>query len=529
MPTHPIMSPIRLFFCTALASSLLLISCASVEKHNKRRSEKITVEKLQHDIDYVERKLYKLHPSLDLYITKEQLSFKFDSIRNVVNKPMTSKEFYFVISPVIASVHQGHMSMIPMTKRYSRKELKRLKKAGEGPLSQFKYDWENGKLYVIKNNSKFSDIQLGTEIVAIKNIKPQDLYNKYRQSITSDGYNTTFPRKWFLRRFPVLLSDEIESNDSLRFEFKYKDSVFFKMINRKKPQKKERLASGKDTLSKSVRKANAKLERKKKKIFGYDTKTKEYSKSLQFLGNDKSVAYLKINDFTDGNFRKAYKILFDSIKKRESATLVIDLRDNPGGRMNEIMNLYSYLTNQDFILTQPAIVTSKTSMWQAGIFSNIPVITYPLAGVAYPFYMGFTYFKVKKKDDGTYYNTINSSKLQKPNPNNFGGKIYVLINGGSFSASCILSTALKANKDITFVGEETGGDFNGTVAGFMPVLTLPNSKIKWRLGLLDIRPVNQTNVIGHGIYPDKEIVKTINDIITNKDPELEWVLKELGK
>jgi hypothetical protein len=46
-------------------------------------------------------------------------------------------------------------------------------------------------------------------------------------------------------------------------------------------------------------------------------------------------------------------------------------------------------------------------------------------------------------------------------PNAFKGKIYVMING-SFSASSLISSNLKTPK-VTFVGEETGGAFNGTM------------------------------------------------------------------
>jgi C-terminal processing protease CtpA/Prc len=38
-----------------------------------------------------------------------------------------------------------------------------------------------------------------------------------------------------------------------------------------------------------------------------------------------------------------------------------------------------------------------------------------------------------------------------------------MINGGSFSASSLISSNLKLQR-VTFVGEETGGAFNGTVA-----------------------------------------------------------------
>ena len=104
-----------------------------------------------------------------------------------------------------------------------------------------------------------------------------------------------------------------------------------------------------------------------------------------------------------------------------------------------------------------------------------------------------------------------------------------MINGGSFSASCILSSSLKSNPNVTFVGEETGGAFNGTVAGIMPVVKLPNSKIALRLGLMDIQTINQTDIVGRGIFPDKEIVQTVQDKITTKDPELQWILNDLKK
>ncbi|MCL9807469.1 S41 family peptidase [Flavobacterium amniphilum] len=521
---------LKLSFRTFLfAMPVLFAGCASVQKHNEKRLKPIPVAQLQEDIDYVQNKLIKLHPGSDLYITKEQLAFKFDSIRKVVNKPMTSNEFYTVISPVVASVRQGHMAMMPMSVKLTKEQQKKYKQAGDGPLSQFKFEWENNKLYILKNNSNVKEIKEGTEVLSIKDRKPQEIYAKYKASVTSDGYNTTFLWKYFNKRFTTFLTEEIGFNDSLSFTLKYKDSVYDKMICRKKKDKKENKPLTEKQEERLVTKDIIKKKNKNKRIFGYDEKTKEFSKSLRFIGKDTTVAYLKINDFVDGNFKKAYKVIFDSIKKSGSKTLVMDLRDNPGGRMSEILNLYSYLTPEDFIMTEPAVVTSKTSLWKLGLFPRVPKLAYPFIGAFYPVYMGVSYFKVKKGDDGKYYYHLSASKTQKHNPNHFNGKVYVLINGGSFSASCIISSALKANKDITFVGEETGGDFNGTVAGIMPVLKLPNSEIQWRLGLMHIKPVKQTDVKGHGIYPDKEIIQTIEDKVNKKDPELEWILNDIYK
>ena len=516
--------------------SLLLANCTSVEKYNYKLAQPIPVEKLQKDIDYTQHKLEKLYPNLYGYISKEKLDFKFDSIRKAVNKPMTSSEFYFVISPVIASVRQGHMTMTPLSKKLSKKEAKRIKKMGDGPLSQFTFEWENSKLFVIKNKSKKKNISLGSEVVSINGIAPQSLFSKYRKSVTSDGYNETYIRKGFNKRFYLYMTNEIGVNDSLTYVFKHKDSTFTTVISRNKPEKKE-VSKGKIVEKDSVKavakkpidKAKLKFDKKFKRIYGYNALTKEYAKSLNFVKSDSTVAILKVKNFSEGIYSKSYKAIFDSIKKHNIKNLIIDIRDNPGGRVADAVNLYSYLTDKDFVILQPAKVTSKTSLFKWGLFRELPAVAYPFAAIAYPFYMGFSYFRTTKRTDGTYEYRLVGSRKSKFAPNNYNGKIYVLINGGSFSASCILSSSLKSNPNVTFVGEETGGAFNGTVAGIMPVVDLPNSKIPLRLGLMDIRTINQTEVYGRGIFPDVEIPLTVEDKVKNNDPQLDWIMEDIKK
>ncbi len=445
---------------------------------------------------------------------------------------MTSKEFYFVISPVIASVRQGHMTMSPTMKRVSKKEAKRLKKSGDGPISQFVFEWQQERLFVVKSKNKKNKIKEGAEVISVNSVTPQSIYAKYRKSFTSDGFNSTFLRKFFSKRYNLYLTNEIGVNDSLTYVFKQNDSVFTRVVSRNKPVVKsapKTTDSTKVVAKTEVDKAKLKAERKRKKIYGYDTANKEYIKSLTIVKSDSSVAVLKIKNFTEGRYYRAYDALFDSIKKSNIKTLVIDIRDNPGGRVAEVVDFYSYLTDAEYTMLQPAIVTSKTSLWNTGIFKASPVIAYPLIGLGYPFYMTFSYFKITKNDDGAYQYKLTGARKRKNDPNHFSGKIYVLINGGSFSASCILSSSLKTNPNVTFVGEETGGAFNGTVAGLMPMVELPNSKIVLRLGLMDIKTISQTKVSGRGIFPDKEIISTLQDKIDHKDPELQWVLSEVKK
>jgi len=105
----------------------------------------------------------------------------------------------------------------------------------------------------------------------------------------------------------------------------------------------------------------------------------------------------------------------------------------------------------------------------------------------------------------------------------------VIINGNSFSASALLSTHLKANKRAVFVGEETGGAYNGCVAGIYRIYEMPTSKLKIRMGLMQVEASYKQMPDGYGIMPDVEIIPTIEDRKQYIDPELNWIINDINK
>ncbi|GGD26600.1 S41 family peptidase [Flavobacterium orientale] len=518
----------------ALLVVVVGFGCGSVEKYNKHIQTAIPPEELIEDVNYVQKKLVKLHPSLYWYISEQELNGKFDSLRSEVKEPLTPNEFFFKISPVVAAVRQGHMGLRPLTKKLEKKERKIITKAGTGPLSQFKMIWEKDKMYVVVNKSQDTTIVKGSEVIAINGVTPQQIFSKYKNSYASDGYNTTFIPKQFQKRFSSFLANEIGVQDSLNYVFKNDEVTYTKVIKRFKvgPKKGDSLSqTQKDSIKLArkspVAKEKMKKEREHKRIYGYDYTAKEFNKTLQFIGADSTVAYLKIKNFSSGKIKKVYEEVFAKIKEKQSKTLIIDLRDNPGGRLNEIQKLYSYLVAEEFQFIQEPEVTSRTSLF-ANYFNQLPILTYPIAAPLYPVFATVMVSKTKKKKDGKLYFKIKSSKPMEANPLHFDGEVYVLINGGSFSASCIIASNLQATGRAVFVGEETGGAFNGTVAGRMPVLKLPHSKLPLRLGLMDIRPVYKTEQEGRGIMPNVEIIPTVEQRIKGDDPELEYILETVA-
>jgi C-terminal processing protease CtpA/Prc len=505
---------------------LLFVQCSSVKKHNAHLTTLIPVDQLKSDVDFTYMKLQKLHPKLYWYISKVALDSKFDSLKYTITKPITPLAFYKKLSPVVAAVRQGHTYLYPVTTQMTNRETKTLIKKGTGPFSQFDFDFFNNKLYVVKNKSCDKSIKVGSEVIAVNGIKPLDLIQEYNRYYSSDGYNTTLKTATSGKRFTSYFTVENGIKDSLTYTLKYNDSIQLITIKRYKEDsiKKQEPKTRKRVTALDRKKSRA--TRKKKRVNGYDADLKNYNRNLNFMKKDSSVAIMKIRSFNKGDFRPFYRESFREIENYKSTTLILDLRDNGGGRLNEIIDLYSYLSDSTFVFLDKSEVVSKSSLMEGAYFNGGSFGVKILKAIYAPLLYSYLLLTVHKDDTGkNWYAT--HTRQHKVNINPFKGKIYVLINGGSFSASSLISSNLKGSKRATFVGEETGGAFNGTVAGFMPVVKLPNSELKIRIGLMMMAPHHKTQIEGRGIFPDKEISTTLEDQLKGNDPELNWILKDI--
>lgn len=504
---------------------IFFAQCSTLKKDNEHLQQLIEVDQLKKDVEFTHKKFQKLHPRLYYYISKESLNRQFDSLKTTINTPLTPLGFYKKISPVVASIRQGHTYVLAPEKRFSKRETKAYLKKGIGPFSQFNFSFDNDKLYVTKNKSYNKSITAGTEVLSVNGIKPLDLVQEYNQYYSSDGFNITLKNQIAAQRFVSSFTTEYGIRDSLNYIFKSKDSVKSVTIKRFKQdsiEKKTKKIAKKTTI---VNKAKQQQLKKKKRINGFEKTTNTFIRELRFLSKDSSIAILKIRAFKKGNFRKFYKESFAEIKKQNTKTLIIDLRNNSGGQLNEIVDLYSYLADSTFVFLKKSEVVSRASLFEGAYFNKGSVATKVVKAVFAPLVYGYLLLKVHKDKDGTNY-FATETKPQQIQKNAFHRKLYVLINGASFSASSIISSNLKGSKRATFVGEETGGDYNGTVAGFMPILRLPHSKLKVRIGIMNVAPYYQSKVLGHGVFPDVSIKPSLEDKIQEKDPELDWILNQ---
>jgi C-terminal processing protease CtpA/Prc len=515
------------FFSYLLITSLA--SCASTEKYNQQITKLHSPKELRNDVDYAHRKLQKLHPDLYWYINKDALDKKFNKLKNNLDKPISSKDFYKQLAPVIASIKQGHTTIYPPYRKKT-KEQKKEKNKIENPFKPLNIQNIGTKLFIKKIYGKDSTLIIGSEILSINNENTQDLIRSFKKLSTGDGYNETFTPKITGRYFGSYYLNTHKQNDSILITLKKNDSIYSRYLYAKHAKKNILKKSIKDTTEQKLLKAEKRLAKKRKKknkawkyTYGYNNYTKEKTRNFEFIKPDSTItiSYMKIRGFKNGGYKKFYKESFLKIDSANSSHLIIDIRDNLGGRLGEIDELYSYLTDKEYIFIEDAKMTKRASFIYPKTHSK-SWLKKSLTTLLYPVIIVYQSFKVKNKKGSPYFR-FKQSKARMPKSNNYKGNIYVLINGTSFSASSVLSTHLKATKRVTFVGEETGGAYNGTVAGLFAPIELPNSKVKMKIGLMTIKTPHNISPDGYGIKPDVYILTTKLE----KDEQLEWVINDI--
>lgn len=513
-----------IFFFLVLLMFSIQFSCTSIKEMNYLVTEKKhNPAELKKDVDFAYMMLTKGHPGVYWYITKEQLAFKFDSLKQTITTPITSREFYKKMAPLIAEVKCGHTRLILVTKILTKREKDSVAKLGK-PIHQFGYKVINNKLYVSSFNKKITQAKKGDEILAIAGVPSVEIINNLEKNYASDGYNQTFKAAVLNRAFVNWYTAIYENKDTLDFKIKKKDSVFnLKLTTSKKEEKGDSLGIKKRPVKLSKDSVLAKKNLAKEKLRVRYKGADEFKKpmlDLKFLEKDSSIAYLKIKSFSFpyANFNRFFKESFAAIKSGNTKDLIIDLRDNGGGSLTACRNLFAYLVDKDFVYLTKSEVDKRFNPYlhSKGVLNMLKVV---------PFQIANTIILQKNKDK--YKLNYKGMKPLHPKKNHFDGKVYVLINSYSFSASALLSSNLQQIKRATFVGQETGGGYNGCVAGSIPILSMPNSKLKLRMGLYPVIPNAHTDVKGRGIFPDHEIIPTIEDMISGKDKELEWVLNSI--
>jgi C-terminal processing protease CtpA/Prc len=236
-----------------------------------------------------------------------------------------------------------------------------------------------------------------------------------------------------------------------------------------------------------------------------------------------SLAVLTIRSFAKSEIKAAgqhYKSFlrkaFKKLNDQQVPYLVLDVRYNTGGTDAYAALLCSYLMNTPYRYWNRIEVTKAF----AESIKGLPRVIY---GKPTPTDSLYQWQKSRFTREFDFY------EPQKPAKYNYQGKIYVLINGLCLSSCSDLTAVLSHHKRAIFVGQETGGGYQGNTSGLMPKVALPTG-LTVTVPLLKYTTAVDPGVnYGRGTMPDHPVAPTLQEVIEGIDVEMKYVLNLINE
>ena len=463
----------------------------SAQKKTSILDKKYPPEALRADAAVLRDVVMAMHPVVGIYRNRAYYDSLFNAYILNIKDSLTEKQFRINLKQLIDYLHCGHTEI-----GLSKASLKAIIRTKQN-YSPLVFLPVQNKVYVLASTQKKYDTLLkkGTEVLKINGIACDSMLPKIRRIISGDGYNISGKQHYAALGFNVYYPALFGRPDTFVVEAKLNNGQL-KRISYPAFQTKQfppLPLGGRDTLFVKYKKAGMRYK---------------------YLDDKKSSMFLKIERFSHIKYKKAYRKIFRKLEKNQSKNLVIDLRNNGGGSLSNAYLLLRYL--MDSAQSQ----TLKTRI------KNYPYKEYTGGNIWFKFTrMAFGLMGTHKHSGDTDLYTVPLPPKQK---HHFKGKVYLLINGGSFSASALVSAYLKYKQRAVFIGEETGGAMEGCNAGVTPYYVLPNTKVRLRMPAFRIVHDVSPLITGHGIMPDYPLEYTIKDIFAKKDLELIKVKELIG-
>ena len=426
---------------------------------------------IREDIAYLRSELESRHPGLYLYSSRAEADALFDSLYRQIPPSVTETEAYRLITTVCSVIRDGHTIFYPAERSTAYHD----RYSGFFP---FKIYWRDSSMYVAMNYSASTEIPDGSEIISINGVAASEIMSFSLKRMMHDGYNQTYPvwvmNNWFNEFYSYFYGHPAAFDVSFRSD---NGAVTTKTIR----------ALSKTEISANRKKNYPDYRFDKKEGDGLVLETEDTNKTATLTIRDFHADILK--KVYGQKFKKTIAEYFRQIEAKGVENLILDLRNNQGGdtRYGEI--LLSYVLNDPFRYVEGYRKVGK----------------HPAAAPQ----------DRNKKCKGP------AMGICRPRSNVFKGNLYILINGGSFSNTGIVVSALKHARRGIMIGEETGGNGH-VICGSVKYRELPNTKIRVEIPTLQFAIRDPEHNTGKGVFPDYFIQPSIEQLVGNRDIAKEY-------
>lgn len=436
--------------------------------------KKFPISQLKADFSLFKQALKEAHPGLYRYNTKERIDSLFIQTGRQINRPMTQQKFYQLLLPVVVQLKCGHTKLHPES-NWSDQYF-----WGSEKVFPLRLYFQDHRAYVLGSYDDRLWVPAGAEVMTINNQPVAEIIDTLLTGFFSDGNNTSFKYLEMGKFFSAYYANLIESPDSFAITLRKEDGL----TDRKLPAI-----------------PRTKIDHYEKQLAAQHPAPEPYS--LEFISD--SVAKLTIFSFwreSKGlSYRRFLKRSFAQINDKGIRHLIIDIRDNEGGKDKRGALLLSYLMDRQFSYYDRMEAASKKRY----SFARDAIL---------PRFYGILRMLITQTNSGAFlWKYSKNLKVQKPQRHPYTQKVYVLTNGASFSVSAEFAAVTHYLKRAIFIGQETGGGYYGNNSGTFVIVPLPNSRLVMGIPMLAYyTAVNDYPYIDRGLIPDYEVVLDGNDI-----------------
>lgn len=477
---------LRIFI--GLVSAFLLGACAS-SKPGYQAGRKFSAPQLQQDVDLAWQTLQQVHPSYNWYTPAEEVNRRFAEVRASITDSLTEAEFRLRLSYAVAAIRCGHTSVLASK---AANAVANRSSAALPPL-QVRV-WGADSVVVVRAAGPGADsIRPGMVITAIDSVPIGTLLRQLYAPISVDGYNPAFAEAVLSATFAA----------RLRWHYGPRSQYLLSLLDSNGQPLQARLRMP------LPRRPDTAAARQRRAPAPSMSREPAYGK-LQWWP-DGQTAYLQLNSFSGKGVGRFIRRSFRRIDSAGARHLIIDLRDNSGGKISNSALLGRYMAHQRFRVADSVSAVSfdfpKARQVQAHLFYRL-----------------FSWAFTSRQPDGRLHMRRMERHQYRPRRrHHYSGPLYVLTSGRSFSASLLFLNHVYQRPQLTVVGTETGGGVRGNSAVMTPNLTLPNSQVRVRLPLFRLVTRASLPGNGRGYVPQVQVPPSAAAIRYRRDAVLDTV------
>ncbi|MGN8067936.1 S41 family peptidase [Mucilaginibacter sp. 22184] len=488
---------ILLFLCAILmASGCYRAGAKKQDAGADTAGRRLSVKAMHDDLGILWSVIEEMHPAYGVFTSRDSMRLIYNQVVASINQPLSAPDFIAHVYPFISNVRCGHTQVrLPVGYKPS---------GPNPPHLLFEVLVKNHHAWITTHHTH--KLATGDEIISMNNTPVAAIVDHGYDLYAGDGYNETFKE--------VFLSEYGGFEDACNKYYHWQPPYRLTLRNKQGQLKTVTL----DALTPGA--AENASETKANNLAAWTAAKGTGHLALRFLKNSSTAWFVtQPYQYVDTNI---YKEAFKQIRERKIKNLILDMRHNTGGDIRVAIRLLSFLADNSFYIVKdvkaripnPAVSrferyfdTARTSSFNEGFEPG------PEDG---------TYYHIKFKPTawGQLY-----GKLPLFKSDHYTGKLYVLIDGATFSSAALFTAALRAQrKNVVFIGRETAGNEQACSGGTIQHLTLPNTRVIVDFPWMRFVSAARSYSFGRGIMPDYPVEYSPQDIVNNTDPDLKKAL-----